>query len=362
MQNAQWQEDASAAPIGFFSANVPNTGGTTVLTASYPAQASDCGKLLVFNSPSAVTLTLPASIPFEKWQISIANIGSGALSVTPGTLNLDGSSSAVDLGQLQSMTVLTDGAAYYSSRGLGGLSNPMTTEGDLIVAGASGVPTRLAANTGGYVLTSNGPGVAPSWQPSSGGGGGGFLPYGTLSPSVSPAPSSLTWVNQGLATATSVTGLTLSTPGSTSQDINALVTAVPSTPYKFTVGMIATAIGSGVILGGICLLDSSGKIVVLNVAWSSGWEIAFQKYTASTFNGTYATEPIAGLALVFLQMEDDGVNLTARVSGDGTNFVQLGSSISRTDWLSSPAQIGVNINASGGAGAASMFFPYWKMG
>jgi hypothetical protein len=51
-----------------------------------------------------------------------------------------------------------------------GLSNPMTTAGDIIIGGASGVPARLAAGTAAYVLTSNGPGTAPSWQASSGGG------------------------------------------------------------------------------------------------------------------------------------------------------------------------------------------------
>jgi hypothetical protein len=44
------------------------------------------------------------------------------------------------------------------------LTNPMTTVGDLIVGGASGAPTRLAAGTAGYVLTSGGAGVAPSWS------------------------------------------------------------------------------------------------------------------------------------------------------------------------------------------------------
>jgi hypothetical protein len=51
--------------------------------------------------------------------------------------------------------------------------NPMTTAGDIVIGSASGVPTRLAAGaTSGHVLTSNGSGVAPSWQAASGGGGG----------------------------------------------------------------------------------------------------------------------------------------------------------------------------------------------
>lgn len=50
---------------------------------------------------------------------------------------------------------------------------PMTTTGDLLIGGTSGIPTRLAAgSTSGHVLTSNGAGAAPSWQA---GGGGGSL-------------------------------------------------------------------------------------------------------------------------------------------------------------------------------------------
>jgi len=44
------------------------------------------------------------------------------------------------------------------------LANPMTTQGDLIVGGASGVATRVVAGTIDYVWTSNGPGLIPAWK------------------------------------------------------------------------------------------------------------------------------------------------------------------------------------------------------
>lgn len=46
---------------------------------------------------------------------------------------------------------------------LGSLSNPMTTGGDIIYGGASGVPTRLANGSATQVLTSQGTTVAPHW-------------------------------------------------------------------------------------------------------------------------------------------------------------------------------------------------------
>jgi hypothetical protein len=59
------------------------------------------------------------------------------------------------------------------------LANPMTTAGDMIVGGGSGVPARLAAgSTAGYLLTSNGSGAAPSWQAAGGGPTGWLALYG----------------------------------------------------------------------------------------------------------------------------------------------------------------------------------------
>jgi hypothetical protein len=45
----------------------------------------------------------------------------------------------------------------------GKMTNPMTTGGDIIYGGASGVPTRLANGTAGQILQSNGTTLAPSW-------------------------------------------------------------------------------------------------------------------------------------------------------------------------------------------------------
>lgn len=66
----------------------------------------------------------------------------------------------------------------------GGFTNPMSAVGDLIVGGAAGAATSLAAGTSTYVLTSNGPGAAPSWQAA--GGGGGVTGFTTSLETASP--------------------------------------------------------------------------------------------------------------------------------------------------------------------------------
>ncbi len=55
----------------------------------------------------------------------------------------------------------------------GGMENPMTTEGDIIVGGASGIPSRLAKGTAGQVLKVGETGI--EWGEAGGGGGGHTL-------------------------------------------------------------------------------------------------------------------------------------------------------------------------------------------
>jgi hypothetical protein len=56
--------------------------------------------------------------------------------------------------------------------GVGGMTNPMTTQGDVIYGGASGAPTRLPKGTAAQVLTMNAGATAPEWAAAAGGGGG----------------------------------------------------------------------------------------------------------------------------------------------------------------------------------------------
>jgi hypothetical protein len=52
---------------------------------------------------------------------------------------------------------------------IGGTGQTAYTVGDILFANATNTLARLAAGTTGFVLTSNGPGVAPSWQQAGGG-------------------------------------------------------------------------------------------------------------------------------------------------------------------------------------------------
>ena len=140
-QNAKWQADSSSPRN--VSAYIPGTGGVAVKTADYTAVAADCGKLIVFNSSVAHTLTLPAGAPFAQWNISVQNIGTGIVTISPNGLTIDGAGSSLTLAQTQGLAISTDATNYFSERGainitpsLGGVS--VKTADYTAVAGDTG--------------------------------------------------------------------------------------------------------------------------------------------------------------------------------------------------------------------------------
>lgn len=162
-QNTTWQKGSTTGndptynyPIFPVSSEVPNTGGVLVKTASYTATAADCGKIIVFNSSSALSLTLPSAIPFAQWCLFVATIGTGGLTVNPNGLQIDGSlSSITGLTQNQGIYVATDGANYFTERGEGGggsitLTTTGTSGPSTLVGSTLNVPVYQAAPAGSY--------------------------------------------------------------------------------------------------------------------------------------------------------------------------------------------------------------------
>lgn len=117
------------------------------------------------------TLTLTASAT----SYIVAAKATGAVSAATTTTNWD---NATDYWRLYSVVcdastvtswsdLRTMGAFHGSGGGSGGMTNPMTTAGDLITGGASGAPGRLGVGSSGQVLKVVG-GV-PAWAAEGGG-------------------------------------------------------------------------------------------------------------------------------------------------------------------------------------------------
>jgi hypothetical protein len=66
--------------------------------------------------------------------------------------------SGTNIKSVGSQSLLGSGDVTFSS------ISPITTTGDIIIGTATNTSSRLGAGLSGYLLTSNGAGVAPSWQ------------------------------------------------------------------------------------------------------------------------------------------------------------------------------------------------------
>jgi len=100
------------------SANVPNVGGVSLLSANYAVTAADNGKLLVTISSGSITFTLPNPPPSPNFVVYVDNPTPGTLSVSPNGLLMDGASGSLSVGHGQGAMIATDGVNYYTERGM----------------------------------------------------------------------------------------------------------------------------------------------------------------------------------------------------------------------------------------------------
>lgn len=189
----------------------------TIKTSTYTLLPTDWGREIQFQNASAVSANLPpVADAGNGYNVVIRNIGTGTLTIDPaGSEQIDGGSTA-SLSAGDSLWIRADGTEWKSiaSGGAGGggtvtqvdtsgglAGGPITTSGtvsiadggvstakladnavtlakmaggtagNLITYDASGDPAAVATGNAGDVLTSNGTGAAPTFQPLSAGGG-----------------------------------------------------------------------------------------------------------------------------------------------------------------------------------------------
>jgi len=100
----------------------PGVGSVDILSANYLAISTDSGRLLSFNSSSAVTLTLPNPVSAPPsgstetgWMIFVENIGTGVLTISNNTRTIDGVAGNLTLGQNQGVVIFADATGNYKT-------------------------------------------------------------------------------------------------------------------------------------------------------------------------------------------------------------------------------------------------------
>lgn len=272
-----------------------------------------------------------------------------------------------------------------------GMTNPMTTKGDIILGDTSGTPSRLAAGTSTYVLTSNGAAAFPSWQAPGGGGGSDlvqtnsgagsvYVPGLRGSPDVKPAsPNAKDDEFEALSGWTTLGSLDTSNvsdypshlhmvKNTSASQLDGIYKASPSTPFTVTVAISDQIHNAQFQYVGLMLLDATptaiwtcGFFYVTSSTWYTGYypwtnrttrgtgtETANQPpmaATTSNLTGTiYLTMTVASASSVAWSDSATGFLSTTRASGINPGFT--------------PANVGIFVSGNGGSVRAEAIFDW----
>jgi len=206
----------------------------------------------------------------------------------------------------------------------------------------------------------------------SGGGSGNATPPqifdGIVAP---PSVSTLTWFNQGNATASDGQGiLNVSIPsGQPGNARRILGVAIPATPYTLDIGFTWSSSTTVYPVFGMGAYEqSTGKVLEWDLYWNgSVFETQFSRLvwnapSGQPYSDTAASSRMSAITC-FLRMVDDGTNISVYWSNDNVNWTQFDTARSRTDYMASgPSHIGLCFDAvvnSGASFTARVF--HWKM-
>jgi len=308
---------------------------------------------------SLVQSTVSAATSISNLYIVTGNIGAGdSLTVT---LRVAGSSTAL------TCTVAASGTGCNDTT-----HSVAVTAGqlvDVIFAGTGvSLPTSSQLSYGVSQTGAVGPAGATGATGATGSGGGGGSPgwFGQYN-FTPPVPASMTWVNQGSATASSTAaGIFMTAPAATGSNLRFLSQSVTS-GYTATVSFVPTftplvnQIGNGLIL-----YDSvSGKAVQFNYLIQASsptvsFEIEKWNTVTGSYNSNYTNIALPSLAyFISLRVRDDGTNRRFSVSFDGVNFTQI-YSVSRTDFVT-PNAAGFAIFVNNATYAPGMTVLSWTL-
>jgi len=170
-----------------------------------------------------------------------------------------------------------------------------------------------------------------STPPSSGGGTSGL--FGSLLTGTPPTQASTgltTVLTPGSATvANTAAGITISNASQPATQIGLLRTSVPSTPYKVRILNTMTSDGGSSAVMGIGWIDSvTGRVEYLMLSYGANNNGTFVLQQQSTFGNYYANLEFSYYGAyakypMWMQIGDDGTNVSYSYSTDGVNFQNI---------------------------------------
>jgi hypothetical protein len=269
---------------------------------------------------------------------------------------LDGSSGSIALAAMAAKTILankTVGSAAPTACTLSDILDfASSTRGSILYRGNTGWAA-LAPGSSGQFLKTNGAGADPAWA--TGGGSGGVSPdYATLT---APSTSNFTLVSgAGSPSVANVTrGVALSVPGAGAVDRNALLEVTPGgSTWTMTSFLVPSVWWRNFVTFGLYAKESgTGKIHAFCQAYNSALVFRQLRWTnITTFSASTDIPTIQIQGPMWFKLQLDATNLTASISPDGENFLQI-YQVAKGSFLSGTIDragifFGVNQQATGG--------------
>lgn len=309
---------------------ITTTNGVhTVITGSGViniGQSGTTGAINIGNSSAG-------ALAIESGAASTITIANNSLSVTTGTgavnISADATANTVNIATGAGAKALVLGSTNTTSSvtintGSGGLTIPSFSSYGVLVSDSSGVITDAATSTAGFILTSNGPSSAPTFQTNAGGAG-----IGTLNGDSGSATGPTVTIAGGSNITTSATSATLTVDLDSSPSVSGSITAGTGV-IATTGGLTATAGGLTVTAGtvtispftttGALVSDASG--VVTDADASTAGYILTSNGPSSV--PTFQVAPVSGIVTI---NGDSGsiTGATITINGGTTGLTTTGS-------------------------------------
>jgi hypothetical protein len=186
-------------------------------------------------------------------------------------------------------------------------------------------------------ITVNAAGIITAASDGSGGGGGSGLYNQVLSATPTASSTGLsTWLNQGSATvADGTTGIVITDTSHAGLSIRMRTKAAPSTPYTITACVAFSTAGASNAWAGIGWYNGSDKLELIGMNFSGSWLfLAGTMNTTTSYNANdAATGGSYAPGVFWVQIKDDGTNITMGYGIDGANFLTLYTVAKSSGWL-----------------------------
>lgn len=228
-------------------------------------------------------------------------------------------------------------SVQYNS-GTGGLAGlgPLT-DGQLAIGSTGAAPQAQTLTAGSGVTITNGSGSATIASTAGTAGTGLFRQIMSATPT-SASTGLTTWLNQGSASISdSAVGVSMTVPANGSTSVTGRYVAAPSPPYTITALMSSTRNNTSISMAGIGWYDGTSKLQLLsnetNLAPCPILRV--RPFASVTSPGTpnFTSQNSCFPVPTWLQIKDDGTNVSFAYSQDGVNFLTVYSIAKASGYL-----------------------------